>query len=107
MITTVIANGKDEYTFVETIKERSNTGAKDVSGIVSDIINNVKVNGDKAVYDYTLKFDGKAPEKERLKFPPMKLTGSLSLAMKSIWKLSEKPRRISRISTNVRFSSRG
>ena len=63
MITTVIANGKDEYTFVETIKERSNTGAKDVSGIVSDIINNVKVNGDKAVYDYTLKFDGKAPEK--------------------------------------------
>ena len=63
MITTVIANGKDEYTFVETIKERSNSGAKDVSGIVSDIINNVKVNGDKAVYDYTLKFDGKAPEK--------------------------------------------
>ncbi len=63
MITTVIANGKDEYAFVETLKARSNSGAKDVSGIVLDILNNVKQNGDKAVYDYTVKFDGKAPEK--------------------------------------------
>lgn len=63
MITTVIANGKDEYSFIETLKARSNSGAKDVSDIVNDILNNVKENGDKAVYDYTLKFDGKAPEK--------------------------------------------
>ena len=63
MITTVIANGKDEYSFIDALKLRSNSGAKDVSGIVSDIIENVKKNGDKAVYDYTLKFDGKAPSK--------------------------------------------
>ncbi|MGN0489154.1 MAG: histidinol dehydrogenase [Ruminococcus sp.] len=63
MITTVIANGKDEYDFIETLKQRSNSGAKDVSSAVSEIINNVKINGDKAVYDYTVKFDGKAPEK--------------------------------------------
>ena len=63
MITTVTANGKDEYRFIEALKERSNSGAKDVSGVVSEIINNVKLNGDKAVYDYTVKFDGKAPEK--------------------------------------------
>lgn len=63
MITTVIANGKDEYAFIETLKTRSNSGAKDVSDIVLDIINNVKENGDKAVYDYTVKFDGKAPDK--------------------------------------------
>lgn len=62
MITTVIANGKDEYKFIETLKERSQSGAKDVSDIVIDILNNVKENGDKAVYDYTVKFDGKAPE---------------------------------------------
>ncbi len=61
MITTVIANGKDEYSFIDALKLRSNSGAKDVSGIVSDIIENVRKNGDKAVYDYTLKFDGKAP----------------------------------------------
>ena len=63
MITTVTANGKDEYRFIEALKERSNSGAKDVSGVVSEIINNVKLNGDKAVYDYTVKFGGKAPEK--------------------------------------------
>lgn len=63
MIATVIADGKTEYVFINTLKERSNSGAKDVSGIVLDILNNVKQNGDKAVYDYTLKFDGKAPEK--------------------------------------------
>ena len=63
MITTVIANGKDEYSFIESLKARSVSGAKDVSGIVSETINNVRVNGDKAVYEYTCKFDGKAPEK--------------------------------------------
>ncbi len=63
MITTVIANGKDEYSFIKTLKARSSSGAKDVSGVVSDILKNVKENGDKAVYDYTVKFDGKAPEK--------------------------------------------
>lgn len=62
MITTVVANGKDEYKFIETLKERSKSGAKDVSDIVLDILNNVRENGDKAVYDYTVKFDGKAPE---------------------------------------------
>lgn len=66
MITTVIANGKDEYSFIETLKERSQSGAKDVSDIVFDIINNVKENGDKAVYEYTVKFDGKAPEKTEI-----------------------------------------
>lgn len=63
MITTVIANGKDEYSFIETLKERSNSGAKDVNGIVQDILDNVRLNGDKAVYDYTVKFDGTAPAK--------------------------------------------
>lgn len=62
MITTVIANGKDEYSFIKSLKERSQSGAKDVSGAVNEILNNVKLNGDKAVYDYTVKFDGQAPE---------------------------------------------
>lgn len=33
---------------------------------MSEIIENVKTNGDKAVYDYTVKFDGKAPEKAEI-----------------------------------------
>lgn len=63
MITTVIANGKDEYSFIQSLKERSQSGAKDVSSTVKEIIDNVKLSGDKAVYDYTVKFDGKAPER--------------------------------------------
>lgn len=63
MITTVIADGKSEYSFIKTLKQRSNSGAKDVSSSVQKIIDDVKQNGDKAVYDYTVKFDGKAPDK--------------------------------------------
>lgn len=34
------------------------TEAADVSGIVSEIIENVKANGDKALFEYALRFDG-------------------------------------------------
>ncbi len=34
----------------------------DVSGIVAGIIENVKANGDKALYDYTEQFDKVRPE---------------------------------------------
>lgn len=62
MITTVIADGKKEYDFIEVLKSRAASSDKNVIPIVSEIIENVKANGDKAVYDYTVKFDGKAPE---------------------------------------------
>lgn len=63
MITTVIANGKDEYKFIELLKKRSDSTAEDVSAAVGEIISKVKEQGDKAVYDYTVKFDGKAPQR--------------------------------------------
>ncbi len=47
-----------KYSEVSTdeVFARSDAGA-DVSGIVSEIINNVKANGDKALYEYCEKFD--------------------------------------------------
>lgn len=63
MITTVIADGKREYEFIEFLKSRAQNSDKDVIPAVSEIIENVKENGDSAVKDYTIKFDGKAPEK--------------------------------------------
>ena len=66
MITTVIADGKKEYDFIELLKSRAQNSDKNVIPIVSEIIENVKINGDKAVYDYTVKFDGKAPEKAEI-----------------------------------------
>ncbi len=66
MITTVTADGKKEYEFIQTLKSRAQNSDKNVISIVSEIIDNVRENGDKAVRDYTIKFDGKAPEKTEI-----------------------------------------
>lgn len=66
MIPKVIADGKNEYDFIKELKLRAENSDKDVVPAVSEIINNVRENGDKAVYDYTVKFDGKAPEKTEI-----------------------------------------
>lgn len=66
MITTVTADGKREYEFIETLKKRAQNSDKDVIPTVSEIIENVRENGDKAVNEYTVKFDGKAPEKTEI-----------------------------------------
>ena len=49
MITTVTADGKREYEFIEFLKS-----------------NNVRENGDAAVKEYTERFDGKAPERAEI-----------------------------------------
>ena len=62
MIKTVIADGKAEYDFLKAVRDRSSDTDRDVTAIVSEIIDNVRKNGDKAVEEYTIKFDGTAPE---------------------------------------------
>lgn len=62
MITTVIADGQKEYEFIELLKKRAQNSDKNVIPIVTEIIDNVRENGDDAVKEYTIKFDGKAPE---------------------------------------------
>lgn len=66
MIPKVIADGKKEYDFIKELKLRAENSDKEVVPAVSEIINNVREKGDKAVYDYTVKFDGKAPEKTEI-----------------------------------------
>lgn len=66
MITTVTADGKKEYEFIELLKKRTQNSDKNVIPTVSEIIENVRENGDKAVRDYTIKFDGKAPESSEI-----------------------------------------
>lgn len=66
MITTVTADGKKEYAFIELLKKRAQDSDKNVIPAVSEIIENVRNNGDQAVRDYTIKFDGKAPEKNEI-----------------------------------------
>ena len=61
MITTVRADGCAERRLITELKQRAESTNKDVTQVVSDIIENVKNNGDKAVREYTIKFDGSAP----------------------------------------------
>ncbi len=62
MINIIKTDGKTEYEFLAQVRERSNSTNKDVTAVVSDIIENVRTRGDEAVKEYTIKFDGKAPD---------------------------------------------
>lgn len=66
MITTVTADGKKEYEFIELLKRRAQNSDKNVIPTVSEIIDNVRENGDEAVREYTVKFDGNAPLKTEI-----------------------------------------
>lgn len=62
MIRKIKADGVQEVEFLAKLGERSRNTNKDVTETVSEIISNVMMNGDKAVREYTIKFDGKAPD---------------------------------------------
>ncbi len=62
MMNVIKADGTAEYELLKKLRERGNDADKTVTEIVSDIIENVRQNGDKAVEEYTVRFDGKAPE---------------------------------------------
>lgn len=66
MITTVSADGKKEYEFIEYLKKRAQSADKNVIPAVQEILDNVRENGDAAVREYTIKFDGKAPEQTEI-----------------------------------------
>ncbi len=57
----IYANGTDEYKFFADLDKRNGETNKKVTQVVSEIIDNVKQNGDKAVLSYTERFDGKLP----------------------------------------------
>lgn len=62
MIRKIKADGVQEVEFLAKLGERSRNTNRDVTETVSAIIDNVMKNGDSAVREYTIKFDGKAPE---------------------------------------------
>ena len=59
MVSIVQADGIKEYAFIQSFAERSMETDRQVTEQVKDIIDNVRLNGDKAVTEYTLKFDGR------------------------------------------------
>lgn len=62
MIKITYADGIAEQQLMSDLKKRASETDKKITATVSEIIDNVKANGDKAVKEYTIKFDGSAPE---------------------------------------------
>lgn len=58
----IIADGKAENAYLAELSKRAGETNRKVTETVSEIIENVRENGDKAVKDYTLKFDGNLPQ---------------------------------------------
>ena len=58
----IYANGTDEKKFLKELKKRSGETNKKVEEVVNGIIDDVRENGDEAVKNYTLKFDGSLPK---------------------------------------------
>lgn len=57
------ANGKAEYALIENLKKRNGETDRKTVDIVSTILKEVKENGDEAVREYTVRFDGAVPKK--------------------------------------------
>lgn len=55
----IVADGAAEEEFFKQVEKRSGETDKKVTAVVTEIIENVKANGDSAVKAYTEKFDGK------------------------------------------------
>lgn len=56
------ANGKAEYALIENLKKRAGETDEKIVEIVTTILNEVKKNGDDAVREYTVRFDGGLPK---------------------------------------------
>ena len=63
MIRIAKADGVSERELINQLEARSGEIDRKVTSAVTDILNNVKQNGDDAVREYTLKFDGHMPSK--------------------------------------------
>lgn len=62
MMKKIYANGTDEKAFLEQLAKRTGETDKQVSQIVTEIIETVRAGGDQAVQNYTKQFDGELPQ---------------------------------------------
>jgi len=80
MLNIIKVNGKDEVEYISKLKARSSEVNADVTASVAHIIADVKANKDKAVKEYTLKFDGNLPQ--RIEVPKLDIRKALEEADK-------------------------
>lgn len=62
MIPMIRVNGTDETAFLNKLRARASSVNDEVTASVTEIIRNVRDRGDEAVREYTVRFDGQAPD---------------------------------------------
>ncbi|MEG1993283.1 MAG: histidinol dehydrogenase [Oscillospiraceae bacterium] len=62
MIEIINADGTKEIEFLSTLEQRNAETDKNITKQVEAILGDVRINGDDAVREYTIKFDGKCPD---------------------------------------------
>ena len=62
MMIQIFSNALEGRCYLEQLKQRSRETGKEVEAAVSQIIEKVRVKGDEAVREYSLRFDGGVPE---------------------------------------------
>lgn len=62
MIPMIRVNGTDETAFLKKLRVRASSVNDEVTASVTEIIRNVRDRGDEAVREYTVRFDGQAPD---------------------------------------------
>lgn len=77
MLSIVKTNGTDEKNLIRQLKERSGEVDRKVTAAVTEIIETVRSGGDDAVREYTVRFDGSAPEKTEISKEEMNAALSL------------------------------
>lgn len=99
------ANGKAEYALIENLKKRAGETDEKIVEIVTTILNEVKKNGDDAVREYTVRFDGGLPKKSVIEKD--ELQSYLDKVDDDLKTQSSMQKTIFMISTFVRHNSRG
>lgn len=77
MIPLIVADGTAEKELLIRFKARNEETDRKVTAVVDEIISSVRQRGDEAVREYTVKFDGQAPEKTEL--APDEIESSLKI----------------------------
>ncbi len=109
MIQVVKEGGSFGRDFIKQLKLRSESSSRQVDAAVAEIINNVRQNGDKAVREYTLRFDGSMPEHVEISKSEMQelvkqcdpdFTAALSRASDNIKDFHQRQKQQSWLNTN-------
>ena len=62
MIPMIRVNGTDETAFLKKLRARASFVNDEATASVTEIVRNVRDRGDEAVREYTVRFDGQAPD---------------------------------------------